>query len=59
MWTRARRCFSQLNDQESSVAGVSTNEEASNLLSYQNAYEACAHVVSIMNQTISDMISRC
>ena len=48
----------QLNAQETSVSGVSTNEEASNLLQYQNAYEAAARVVSIMNQTISDMITQ-
>lgn len=48
----------QLNAQQSSVSGVSLNDEAANLVQYQNAYQACARVISIMNQTISDMITQ-
>ena len=47
----------QLNDQQSSVSGVNTNEESSNLVTYQNAYTAAAKVISIMENCISDMIS--
>lgn len=36
----------QLNDQLSSVSGVSIDEESSNLITYQTAYEAAARVVS-------------
>jgi flagellar hook-associated protein 1 FlgK len=36
----------QLNDQLSSVSGVSIDEESANLITYQNAYEAAARVVS-------------
>jgi flagellar hook-associated protein 1 FlgK len=36
----------QLNNQLSSVSGVSTDEEATNLISYQQAYQAAAQVVS-------------
>lgn len=46
-----------LNAQQSSVSSVSLNQEAANLVQYQNAYQAAARVVSIMDQTISDMIS--
>jgi len=36
----------QLNDQLSSVSGVSIDEESANLITYQQAYEAAARVVS-------------
>jgi flagellar hook-associated protein 1 FlgK len=42
----------QLNDQRSSVSGVSLDEEAANLVRYQNAYAASAQVVT----TINDML---
>ena len=38
--------LSQLNDQLSSVSGVSVDEEATNLITYQNAYEAAARVIT-------------
>lgn len=47
-----------LNAQESSVSAVSINEESSNLIQFQNAYQAAARVISIFNQTISDMITQ-
>lgn len=47
-----------LNAQQSSVSAVSLNEEASNLIQYQNAYQAASRVISIMDQTISDMINK-
>lgn len=46
----------QLNAHQSSVSGVSLDEEASNLIQYQSAYQAAARVISIMDQSISDMI---
>ncbi len=48
----------QLQQQQSSVSGVSLDEEASNLLLYQRAYEAGAEVISTINnvlQTVIDM----
>jgi flagellar hook-associated protein 1 FlgK len=36
----------QLNDQLSSVSGVSIDEESANLITYQQAYEAAARVVT-------------
>jgi flagellar hook-associated protein 1 FlgK len=36
----------QLNDQLSSVSGVSIDQESANLITYQTAYEAAARVVS-------------
>jgi flagellar hook-associated protein 1 FlgK len=43
----------QLNDQLSSVSGVSIDQESANLIQYQNAYEAAARVVS----TLQDMFT--
>ena len=39
----------QLNDQRGAISGVSLDEEASNLLRYQRAYEAAARVLSIVS----------
>ena len=36
----------QLNDQLSSVSGVSIDQESANLITYQTAYQAAARVVS-------------
>jgi flagellar hook-associated protein 1 FlgK len=38
----------QLNDQLSSVSGVSIDEETTNLITFQTAYEAAARVVSTL-----------
>jgi flagellar hook-associated protein 1 FlgK len=43
----------QLNDQLSSVSGVSIDEESANLITYQNAYEAAARVVSTVQALFS------
>lgn len=45
-----------LHAQQSSVSSVSLDEEATNLIQYQHAYQAAAHVISIFDQTIGDMI---
>jgi flagellar hook-associated protein 1 FlgK len=47
----------QLNDQFSSVSGVSINEEAANLLTYQQAYQAAARVVSTIQALFSITLS--
>jgi len=39
----------QLTDQQSSISGVSLDEEATNLLRYQQAYEAAAKVISTID----------
>jgi flagellar hook-associated protein 1 FlgK len=43
----------QLNDQLSSVSGVSIDEEATNLITFQTAYQAAARVVSTMQAMFS------
>jgi flagellar hook-associated protein 1 FlgK len=49
----------QLNEQQSSVAGVSTDEETTNLIQYQRAYQASSEVINAVNkmfQSILDMV---
>ena len=50
--TASNLVLQQLNDQNSSISGVSLDEEAANLVQYQNAYSASAQVVT----TINDMM---
>ena len=47
----------QLNNQRSSVSGVSLDEEAANLIRYQQAYAACAKVVSTINSMMETVIA--
>jgi flagellar hook-associated protein 1 FlgK len=44
--TATTASLQQLNDQLSSVSGVSIDEESTNLITYQTAYEAAARVIS-------------
>jgi len=46
----------QLQQQQSSVSGVSLDEEASNLLLYQRAYQASAEAISAVNQMLQTVI---
>lgn len=49
----------QLENQRSSISGVSLDEEMMNLVKYQHAYEAAAHLISTideMMQTIIDIV---
>jgi flagellar hook-associated protein 1 FlgK len=41
--------LTQLQDEQGSVEGVSTDEEASNLLTYQQSYQAAARVVTVVD----------
>jgi flagellar hook-associated protein 1 FlgK len=47
----------QLNDQRSSISGVSLDQEAANLVRYQQAYSASAQVVSAINQMMQTVIN--
>ena len=51
--------LSALNDQQSSVSGVSIDEESANLLRFQQSYEAAAKIISTIQslfETTIDMI---
>ena len=47
----------QLQNQQASVSGVSLDEEATNLMKYQQAYEAAARVVSVVDDLTSFIIT--
>jgi flagellar hook-associated protein 1 len=47
----------QLNDQLSSVSGVSVDQEASNLITFQTAYQAAARVVSTMQSMFTTTLA--
>jgi flagellar hook-associated protein 1 len=50
----------QLTNQQQSISGVSLDEEATNLISYQQAYEAAARVISTvetLNETAINMFT--
>lgn len=46
----------QLNDQRSSVSGVSLDEEAANMTRYQQAYAASAQVITAINNMMYDVL---
>lgn len=50
--TASNAMLQQLQQQQASVGGVSLDEEASNLLLYQRAYQASAEAVSAVNQML-------
>ena len=47
----------QLQDQRGSISGVSLDEEAANLVRFQRAYDAAAHVVTTINQMLETAIN--
>ena len=47
----------QLNDQVSSVSGVSLDEEAANMVQYQDAYAASAQVITTINDMMYSVIN--
>lgn len=47
----------QLQNLQGGVSGVDINEEAANLVRYQNAYQASAQVVSIINSLLDTTIN--
>ena len=55
--TAVQPSLTSLIDQESSVAGVSIDEESANLLRYQQAYQAAAEVVSTIQTLFNTTIS--
>lgn len=47
----------QLNTQRQSVSGVSTDEEMTNMISYQQAYNASAKVISTINDMLTQLMT--
>jgi flagellar hook-associated protein 1 FlgK len=46
-----------LTNQRSSVSGVSTDEEMTNLIEFQKAYQASAELISTLNQMLETLIT--
>jgi len=55
--TAAGLVVTQLKNQQSSVSGVSLDEEAANLMKYQQAYQAAAEVVSAVDNLTDFVIN--
>jgi flagellar hook-associated protein 1 FlgK len=53
--TSAQSILNQFQDQRGAISGVSLNEEAANMVQFQNAFNAAAEVVT----TINDMPRSC
>jgi flagellar hook-associated protein 1 FlgK len=49
--------LNQLNDQRSSISGVSLDEESTNMIQYQRAYEAAARVVTTVDSMMQTVLS--
>jgi len=47
----------QLNDQRNAISGVSLDEEAANMMRYQQAYAASAQVVSTINSMMQTLLN--
>jgi flagellar hook-associated protein 1 FlgK len=46
----------QLTNEQQSVSGVSTDEEMTNMISYQQAYNASAEVISTINDMLTQLM---
>jgi len=55
--TASNNVLQQLQQQQSSVSGVSLDEEASNLLLYERAYQAAARAISTVDQMLQTAIN--
>lgn len=47
----------QLDGLASSVSGVNINEELSNMLVYQNSFQASSRIITVVNQLLEDLIN--
>lgn len=55
--TASSLVLQQLNDQRASISGVSLDQEAANLVQYQQAYAASAQVITAINTMLTDVIA--
>jgi flagellar hook-associated protein 1 FlgK len=50
--------LSAISNQRQSISGVSLNEEMTNLITYQQAYQASARVMDAINQSLNTLINQ-
>jgi flagellar hook-associated protein 1 FlgK len=55
--TASALVLQQLNDQRSSISGVSLDQEAANMVRYQQAYSASAQVIAAINSMMQTVIN--
>jgi flagellar hook-associated protein 1 len=55
--TASSQILQQLNDQLGTVSGVSLDEEAANMVQYQDAYQASAQVITTVNDMMYAVIN--
>lgn len=55
--TTAQTLSSSINQQRQSVSGVSLDEEMTNLITYQRAYQASARMMSTIDSTLDTLIN--
>ncbi len=55
--TNQTAVMNMLTTQQSSVSGVSLDQEMTNLLSFQQAYEASAELITTINQMLGDTLA--
>jgi flagellar hook-associated protein 1 FlgK len=54
----AQSLLSAISNQRQSVSGVSLDEEMTNLITYQQAYQASARVMNAINETLNTLINQ-
>jgi flagellar hook-associated protein 1 len=55
--TASNQALQQLNDQRSAISGVSLDQEAANMIQYQQAYQASAQVITTVNDMMYAVIN--
>jgi len=55
--TAAQSILQQLQDQRGSISGVSLNEEAANMVQFQQAFDAAAQIVTTVNAMLYTVIN--
>ena len=58
MSTNAGLVVSQLETRRQSVSGVSLDEEATDMIRFQRAYQAAARVITIVDETLDTLINK-
>jgi flagellar hook-associated protein 1 FlgK len=54
----AQSLLSAISNQRQSISGVSLDEEMTNLITYQQAYQASARVMNAINETLGTLINQ-
>lgn len=55
--TYSQNTMTSLQGQQASVSGVSVDEEMSNLIQYENAYQAAAHLYTVANSLLDTLMN--